>query len=236
MVKVVLFDLDDTLISERDYIQSGYYYVSNLISHKHHQTAREINLLLNELFIESPKHVFNRLFDHFGIEYTRSTIMELVEAYRNHKPMVTFFDDVLPCLEILKDQHIQTGVITDGYAEGQCQKLRAVNGFDHFNEIIITDQLGRDYWKPHARAYEMMKDLFNVKYSEMVYVGDNVSKDFVTPNKLGMKTVQINRENGIYSTSTISYEKEFYAQHSINSLYEFLNLFCFIEYHPVGDG
>lgn len=44
-----------------------------------------------------------------------------------------------------------------------------------------------------------MKDYFNVKYEEMIYIGDNESKDFISPEKLGMKWLKIFRKNSIYN-------------------------------------
>ena len=52
----------------------------------------------------------------------------------------------------------------------------------------------------------------------MVYVGDNVSKDFITANKLGMSTVFINREDGVYSN--IEIDEEYLAKLEVKSLLE----------------
>ena len=50
----------------------------------------------------------------------------------------------------------------------------------------------------------------------MVYVGDNLSKDFVTANKLGMKTVFINRIEGVYSE--IEIDEEYLASLEVTNL------------------
>ncbi|MBB3110565.1 putative hydrolase of the HAD superfamily [Paenibacillus phyllosphaerae] len=222
MVKAVVFDLDDTLISERRYIESGFRHISKILSARYRLNEQEISQLLIELFESSPKNVFNRVLEQNGIPYTPKEIADLIESYREHTPDICFYDDVLLCLRQLKQSNVKLGIITDGYANAQYQKLLAINAFDCFDEIIITDQLGREYWKPHPRAFEMMKERMNLSYSEMVYVGDNVSKDFVSPNKLGMMSIHMRREKGIYSTTTLQYDAEYYAKYSINSMNELL--------------
>ena len=229
MIKAVIFDLDDTLISEHQYIESGYSYVSQLLSNRFNRDSESINFTLKDLFNKSPKNVFNRLYDVLGIQYTNEMIMDLVMEYRNHEPVIGFYDDVIPCLEALKLRKIMTGIITNGYAEAQNQKLKIIRGFDHFDEIIIADELGREYWKPHPKTYELMREKLNVPYSEMIYVGDNVAKDFVTPNKLGMNTVHIKRPKGIYNDVFHSYGSDFQAQYSITSLKELIGLIGFLD-------
>jgi putative hydrolase of the HAD superfamily len=54
--------------------------------------------------------------------------------------------------------------------------------------------------------------------AEVVYIGDNPNKDFVTAKKLGWLTVHINRTNGIYSFSNVS--PEFQAHYKIQDLHE----------------
>ncbi|WLR61519.1 HAD family hydrolase [Guptibacillus hwajinpoensis] len=224
MIKAVIFDLDDTLVSEYQYIESGYSHISQLLSSRLNKDSKSINALLEDLFNQNTQNVFNRLYDLLEIQYTNEMIMDLVEEYRNHEPAIDFYDDVLPCLYDLKLQEIKTGIITNGYAKAQNLKLRVVKGFDHFDEIIIADELGKEYWKPHPKPYEMMSKKLNMAYSEMVYVGDNESKDFVSPNKLGMKTVHIRRPKGVYSDGYHSYGQDFQAQYSINSLKELLEV------------
>jgi putative hydrolase of the HAD superfamily len=198
MIKAVIFDLDDTLISEKEYIESGYQYISKLLSNRYAKDEKALFELLIKLFNDSPQKVFNRLLDKFDIVYTPNHINELVEEYRNHLPCINFFNDVLPCLDFLKSNKIKTGIITDGYKNSQRLKLSAIKATDYFDEIIVTDELGREYWKPHPKAFKMMQEKLSVKFDEMVYVGDNPNKDFYIGDRFPIKTVRISRENGVY--------------------------------------
>jgi putative hydrolase of the HAD superfamily len=197
VVKAVVFDLDDTLISERHYIESGYHHISALLSKRLGKNENDLYQLLLALFIEEPRFVFNRLLDRLGVSYSKDTILELVEEYRQHVPVIEYYADVVPCVTDLKKKGIKTGIITDGYANAQRNKLHAVKAYDYFDEIIITDELGREYWKPHRKPFEIMRQLLNVEFNEMVYVGDNPEKDFYAGSLLRIKTIRIYRE-GFY--------------------------------------
>jgi putative hydrolase of the HAD superfamily len=217
MIKVVVFDLDDTLISEKQYIKSGYHHIAKLLHSELGIDEGKLYSDLTELFNKSSKNVFNRLFDKLEVVYTQDTIMKLVEEYRNHLPDIEFFKDAIPCFESLKQKGIKLGIITDGYLNAQRQKLKAVEAYDYFDEIIMTDELGREYWKPHTKAFEMVREKFNVEFNEMIYVGDNPEKDFYISKIYPITTVRIYR-NGVYKEK--KYFKDIMEDKRINSLAE----------------
>ena len=47
-----------------------------------------------------------------------------------------------------------------------------------------------------------MAEYFGADYRDMCYVGDNVSKDFIAPEKLGMLSIWVRNPDGIYYTAT----------------------------------
>lgn len=200
MIKVVIFDLDDTLISEREYIKSGYKAVSSEIKRIYSLdiSEQEIYELLNRLFLEDSKQVFNRALDSLNIQYSNEDVLNLVNAYRVHKPAIKYYNDVLNTIKYLKSKNINLGIITDGYMETQSAKLTSLNAYNTFEKIIITEELGREYWKPHPKSFEIMKDFFGVEYDEMIYIGDNPKKDFHIKKQFPITTVRIIRDNGIY--------------------------------------
>lgn len=194
MVNAVIFDLDDTLISEKEYIKSGYRHIAEVIGQRFNINKDQVYIDLFQLFRESPHNVFNRLYEKYQIEYSKEMIIDLVNEYRGHFPDVQYYDDVMQCLNELKVLGVKIGIITDGYAQAQRQKLKAVEADMYFDEIIVTDELGRDYWKPHPKAFEIIKERFGVSFDEMIYVGDNPGKDFYISTIYPIKTVRIFRD------------------------------------------
>lgn len=218
MIKAVVFDLDDTLISEREYVLSGFNVVSKEISYRYNLDSSIVFKKMQELFNESSKEVFNRILEFFNVDYTKEEIIDLINIYRNHKPEIEFYDDVIPTLKELKDKGIKVGIITDGYKETQRRKLDVLKCNELFDEIIITDELGREFWKPHEKPYKMMAEKLGVELNEMAYIGDNVAKDFITANKIDICTIYIERKNGIYND--INNSSNYLSKYNINYLNE----------------
>ncbi|MGG7078781.1 HAD family hydrolase [Clostridium sardiniense] len=209
MIKAIIFDLDDTLISEEEYIKSGFKFISNKIGEKYKLPIDEVFSKMMNLFYKNSKNVFNRVLDYYEIDYDKETVEFLIKEYRQHNPNIKFYEDVVEILSKLKINGYKLGIITDGYKETQIRKIDALSCKRFFDEIIITDELGKEFWKPHERAYKLMAKKLNVELKEMLYIGDNLKKDFITANKLGIYTCRIIRENSIYADLKIS--KEYFA-------------------------
>lgn len=89
------------------------------------------------------------------------------------------------------------------------------------DKIIVTDDFGLDFWKPHEFAYREMLKYFNSTPEQCIYVGDNPHKDFIGARKVGMHTVRIIREVGDHMNTFLDVDYE--ADNKINSLKEMLN-------------
>ena len=177
MIKAVVFDLDDTLISEHQYIESGYQKVAEFLNDKYGWSIETTKKRLLELLKKDSKNVFNRLFEEKQVNFDIPEILKLVSVYRNHLPNIEFFSDVIPTLQVLKEKSIKL-IIIYGHRETQNNKLKVLQAEKYFDSIIVTEELGREYWKPHPRSFEIISDEFDIQFDEMVYVGDNPKKDF----------------------------------------------------------
>ena len=220
--KIIIFDLDDTLISEKDYIDSGFNIISKKIAEDYSLSNEKIKEKMNELFSLNSINIFNRVLDYFNIKYDLDYIKELVFIYRNHIPKIKLYSDAKEILKYLIKNNYQIGLITDGYKETQRNKIKVLNIEKYFKHIILTDELGKEFWKPSEIPYKIMKNKFNCEYNQMIYIGDNINKDFITANKLGIVTVQIIRENGIYKK--VEKKQEYLAKIKIKNLNELIEI------------
>lgn len=225
MIKAVIFDLDDTLISEEEYIKSGYQAVAKRIFEKYGMKEEISNQQLYRLYQEKSKRVFNDFFENNGIAYEKDDILELVSVYRNHKPEISLYADVIKCFDSLREKRIPIGIISDGYLETQTRKAEVLNLESLVDKIIFTESLGREYWKPHKYSFQLMKEYFKIEYEEMVYIGDNPEKDFYVKKEIPITTIRILRQNGVYK------EKEYrdgiqedYRIYSLEDIFKIQNL------------
>lgn len=217
MIKAVIFDLDDTLFPEIEYVKTGFKCVEDKIS-KMYDIEVNSGFLL-DLYAIDKSNVYNKALDILNLKYNASVIQELVDTYREHIPIgIQLYHDVEKTLEHIKILGLKLGIITDGRPIGQRNKISQLDISEIFDSIIITDELGGEkFRKPHELPFILMADDLQINIDEMMYIGDNPSKDFAIKEKFDITTVQILR-NGIYSD--MKYTKNIKPDYVINSLEE----------------
>ncbi len=192
-MKAVLFDLDDTLYSEMEFVQSGFKRVANYLGSRYRLDENVLFARMVEILYKDGRgSVFDTLLRDFGM-YEMERVMLLLYVYRSHRPAIQLYEDALPTLESLRGMGIQLGIITDGMASVQRRKVESLGLEGLVDVIVYTDEVGRDYWKPSVIPYLIAGDLLNVPLSESIYVGNDPTKDFLGANTLGMLTVQVER-------------------------------------------
>ena len=147
--------------------------------------------------------------------------MKLVDIYRATRPSLHLYKDAAEVLNQLKKEGKLIGIITDGNATVQEAKVRLLGLFDIIDALILPDALvinGETHFtKPNPVVYEACLEKLGVKPEEAVYIGDNPLKDFVGAGKIGMKTVQILRDNGMF-TDVKAPSKEYEADEIVKDL------------------
>ncbi|WP_420265085.1 HAD family hydrolase [Candidatus Magnetominusculus dajiuhuensis] len=221
-MRAALFDLDDTLYREMDYVEGGFRAVGGFLSNRYGFKEKEVfDKAVNILHTSGRGKVFDKLIEFLGIS-NEEIVRYLIYIYRTHKPAISVYGDVIPVFEYLRSTGVKTGLITDGMAIVQQNKVSALGIAGLFDVIIYTDAIGADYWKPSPVAFNMALNILNTPACESVYVGDDPSKDFIAPNALAMKTVQIIRNSGTHKQTP---EGRGYAAQAIcNSLSEYFRV------------
>lgn len=187
-VSGVIFDLDDTLYSEKDYVKSGYKAIAEQFPEIEDAERKLWNAFLNG------EKAIDNVFASTGMEGKKTVALQI---YRGHMPTIELYEGVANMLHRIKESGKKIGLITDGRPEGQRNKIASLKL--RVDEIIVTDELGGiQYRKPNAKAFELMKERMQMDYKRMIYIGDNISKDFIAPEKLGMKTIYFNNTDGLY--------------------------------------
>ena len=176
-----VFDLDDTLYYEEDFLKSAYKHISNKLS-------VSINRYVYEEMVEkysARQNAFNWLLTEFGEQLNGVDMMWLLKEYREHQPEISLSKSADNFLKKVKSFSIQAGLITDGRSITQRNKLKALKLENFFSDIIISEEFG--FEKPNDKNYTF----FEVKYpgKQFYYFGDNTAKDFLAPARLGWNTV-----------------------------------------------
>jgi putative hydrolase of the HAD superfamily len=213
----VIFDLDDTLYAEREFAYSGFRAIGRWAAERWGSDglAEDMTRMLDEGHLGA---LFKMALEKHRPGYSEAEFSEMREVYRTHMPEIALFDDAEWALTHFAERG-PIGLITDGTTAMQQAKVAGLGIAGRFEEIIFTHEAGgRDYHKPHPWSYEHMEATLHAPDVQFVYVGDNATKDFITPNAKGWLSVQVRRERPIHDQTKVAEGGA--PSHVIHSLYE----------------
>jgi HAD superfamily hydrolase (TIGR01662 family) len=192
-IKGVIFDLDDTVYSEKEYIRSGFRAVAMFLGNE-----RYADKLWS--FFEAKKPAIDELLRQQNRKSDKDAVLNV---YRYHQPSIHLYDGVAEMLKELRNRGYKIGIITDGRPDGQNNKITALGLKALVDDIIITDELGGpQFRKPCDISFRILQSRWKLSPSEIVYVGDNPTKDFQAPRQLGMKSIWFRNRDGLYGNDT----------------------------------
>lgn len=203
MTHALLFDLDDTLIFESDFQASAIAAVTrHLTEVKGHAPAAVVRAIA-EAGPPGTNDRFQSILSTLGSYVDRAAVEELIQVHRTHEPALAWQPDVPKMLDVIRGLDVKLGIVTDGFAETQRGKLRALGAESVFECIVVTDELGegRRHWKPDPKPFLVACDRLGVPTTRAIYVGDNPNKDFHVSTVLPITTVRLFWEGAVYLDS-----------------------------------
>lgn len=197
MIKAVVFDLDDTLFPELDYVYSGFRSVSYWVEATLGIDSEQAYAEFIRIFNTDRKRVFDIWLGVHGLPPHFKH--QMIHVYRNHRPDIRPYDDAVSILRALRERGYLIGLVSDGFLAVQETKFRALDIEAYFDSVVFSDAYGRSAWKPSLFPFSRVLRELDIKPSEAVYVADNPQKDFIAPNLMGMRSVRIVRPDGLYA-------------------------------------
>lgn len=176
----IVFDLDDTLYLERNFVESGFRYIESLLIR---EAGRPLIDEMMERF-DRREDVFAWLIGEFALSPDKNKAW-LLEKYRTHSPDIQLGEDVKVLLSQLRSLGVPMGLMTDGRSVTQRNKIAALGIEDDFADILISEEFGSA--KPDPRNYRFFAEKYPGR--DFTFFGDNTGKDFIVPAQLGWTTV-----------------------------------------------
>jgi putative hydrolase of the HAD superfamily len=191
-ILAVIFDLDDTLYPEKEYVRSGFRAVAACIPQ-----VKDAQQKLWSAF-EQGLPAIDTVLNSEGLR-SEELRCNCLQAYRKNDPTIELYPEARELLEWLKLQSVKIGVLTDGRPEGQWAKVKALALEETADQIIVTDELGGvQFRKPCDIAFRMMQGRLQIPYEQMLYVGDNPEKDFKAGKQLGMPGIWFENTDSVH--------------------------------------
>lgn len=197
--RAVVFDLDDTLYPESQFVLSGFRAVARYV---HKMYGIDIYPALAERYAagERGNLIASAMQERFRV-VEPLLIQKLAEIYRCHYPKIELFQDARVGLALLSGRRIRIGLVTDGYGCVQKNKVEALGLAPLIDSMVFADDLGgEEYWKPSPEPFFILALQLELDPGQMAYVGDNASIDFLGPRKIGMATIHLVRKGAEYAS------------------------------------
>lgn len=195
-IEAVVFDLDDTLYSEKEYIRSGYQAVAERLP--------QVKQCFNKLCVafEKGQDALKTVLQNENI-YTEALLEECKETIVQHTPDIHLYEGIKELFFELHKQKKSIGIITDGNPQVQRAKFIALGLNVLVDELIITDELAghgdvKEFRRPNDVPFLIMKKRFHTTCRNMAFVGDDKELDFEAPVKLGMECYWKENKDGLY--------------------------------------
>jgi putative hydrolase of the HAD superfamily len=196
--QAVVFDLDDTLYPERDYVRGGFHaaaaWAESHLGIPCGQGFAELWLLFEQ---GVRGDTFDRWLAAHGLA-AAGLRERLVQAYRDHEPALAPFPGIRELLGALRGR-CRLGLLTDGYLRVQQAKFAALRLAPAFDAAVFSDEWGRDAWKPSPIPFAAVLRALGADAAQAVYVADNPAKDFLGARRSGMAGIRLWRADGEYA-------------------------------------
>lgn len=224
-IQAIFFDLDDTLCATSEFTaQARFDAVKAMVKMGLKMEPSELFSELLDVIDEFSSN-YSQHFDKLLLRLPPQKqeglnkamlVAAAVIAYHDAKQMyLKPYSDVLLFLQDLAPFPILKGIITDGLAVKQAEKLIRLGLVEYFDSraIFISEQIG--FSKLNTKIYLHVCQSLHLCAEKTMYVGDHPQRDIDAANKAGLITVRIRRE-GKYK----NLEGKTPARHEIQNLAE----------------
>jgi putative hydrolase of the HAD superfamily len=206
-VAVIVFDVDDTLYLERDYVFSGIRAVGR---HLEIWGIDGFTEAAWRQFLQGARgDLFDRALHELSVAADPQLVPSLVDVYRTHKPDIELLPDAANVLERCAREGHDIGIITDGPAMSQRSKLAALALNRLTATVLVTAEHGPTWHKPSEKPFRAMERVYGSGQA-FLYVADNPAKDFEAPARLGWRTYRVRRSGSLHvdvpSGSSVDHE------------------------------
>jgi HAD superfamily hydrolase (TIGR01549 family) len=208
VTKLILFDLDDTLIHFDDYWKP-----SLIETFRKHESTKELDpdqlfeilwkhngryeMMYHNKEITLQQFRNNRFIDTLA-DVGRSSDETTAEDFNSlHKTISKSFmksDEIL--IELLAELKslYSLGIVTNGTSSWQHDKIEAmgIRSFFSPESIVISEEIG--FEKPAPEIYHKALSVFHIPAEETLFIGDSWLNDVVGPGNVGIESIWFNKK------------------------------------------
>lgn len=196
--KGVLIDLDDTLYLYDPCHEVAKKAMLDLICQRFGITLEVANSHYTQARARVHKNLKGQAASHSRLLYAKcmvedidgrckaQLILNLEEAYWNaFLSEMIIHPEALSFLDQCNIQNKKLAIVTDLTTQIQLRKFEKLGLSKWINFMVTSEEAGVE--KPKARPFQIALDLLELDANEVVMVGDNINKDKLGAEKIGVK-------------------------------------------------
>lgn len=199
MIRVIAFDLDDTLWDVNtvifraekllntwfsDRVPGFDYDMRNMGRFRHEVVAKEPHLAGRVTDLRY--RVIEKALSAHGVGEADSIAREAMELFLEARNQIEFFEGALETIATVAREY-QLGALTNGNAD-----IKRLGLSEFFSFAFSAEDVGAP--KPAPDLFHAALEHTGCEPVEMVYVGDDPIKDIDTANTVGLRTVWLSNE------------------------------------------
>ncbi len=220
-IKAVIFDLDNVLYDEIDYILAAYKKIAAFLSEYCDCSESQIYIkLVTDL--KKKTSMYPRLFNDLveDLKLNEELVLQILKIFSTLDVNLKLRSGTEEVLCWLKQRKVKLGLVTNGTVDTQRNKVQILGLERFFDKIIYAREKGKANEKPSLEPYRLVIAELGVVPKEILCVGDNPHTDFWGAKKLGMPTARL--LTGEFRDVRLSNEYE--ADILLHSLQELMGL------------
>lgn len=170
--KAFVFDLDNTLYPEKDYLYQIYYMIGQFIEYQEtYEHDKVTKFLIDEFEQHGRTNLFDKLIDRFALpESYMENFLRLMRTARLPLKLI-LFKEMETLLTQLAEEGKKIFILTNGHPEQQFNKIMQVewNGLQHHIKCYFCDEVAR---KPAPDSLLLLMEEQGLNKEEVLFIGD----------------------------------------------------------------
>lgn len=189
--ELFIFDLDNTIYDEEDYLFAAYRNISDKLSQEYPAfSSRELHTILLDLYMkEGREKLFDKFLSNTGLG--KNLLPICLSILRNFRPdrLIPIFDETRDILRALKSSGKIIFVLTNGNPEQQKNKIRSLEweGLDEGITFILADEIEP---KPSPAGVLHILERSGISADKSLFIGDSIT-DQLCAERSGIQFIDI---------------------------------------------
>lgn len=172
--KLIIFDLDDTLYPERDYLFAAYDSIAKLVADRSGSNERVYSEYLKNTFINGGR---SNLFDSFIHEFNLSntvSIQEMLLILRTNSCELSLYRKAKDLLDYLQKESVMFVIFTNGNLTQQRNKIACLKLKENYPSVDVYYAAEYESKPSPVGIYAILRD-YNVDSKKALVVGDSAT-------------------------------------------------------------